>query len=85
VKQGDVQLFLFHQANLRINEYVAGALEIPASKVRNNIDRYGNCSAASIPILLAEAEREGALGRGDLVALTGFGSGFSWASAVVRW
>jgi 3-oxoacyl-[acyl-carrier-protein] synthase-3 len=85
VKQGDVQLFLFHQANLRINEYVAGALEIPATKVRNNIDRYGNCSAASIPILLAEAEREGALGRGDLVALTGFGSGFSWASAVVRW
>ncbi len=85
VKRDDVQLFLFHQANLRINEYVAGALEIPATKVRNNIDRYGNCSAASIPILLAEAEREGALRRGDLVALTGFGSGFSWASAVLRW
>ncbi len=85
VKRGDVALFLFHQANLRINEFVANALEIPASKVRNNIDRYGNCSAASIPILLAEAERDGALRRGDLVALTGFGSGFSWASAVVRW
>ena len=85
VKRDDVKLFLFHQANLRINEFVAGALEIPAAKVRNNIDRYGNCSAASIPILLAEAEREGALRRGDLVALTGFGSGFSWASAVVRW
>jgi 3-oxoacyl-[acyl-carrier-protein] synthase-3 len=85
VKRADVDLFLFHQANLRINEFVAGALEIPATKVRNNIDRYGNCSAASIPILLAEAEREGALRRGDLVALTGFGSGFSWASAVVRW
>jgi len=85
VKRADVSLFLFHQANLRINEYVANALEIPASKVRNNIDRYGNCSAASIPILLAEAERDGALRRGDLVALTGFGSGFSWASAVVRW
>jgi 3-oxoacyl-[acyl-carrier-protein] synthase-3 len=85
VKRDDVSLFLFHQANLRINEYVANALEIPASKVRNNIDRYGNCSAASIPILLAEAERDGALRRGDLVALTGFGSGFSWASAVLRW
>jgi 3-oxoacyl-[acyl-carrier-protein] synthase-3 len=85
VKRDDVDLFLFHQANLRINEFVAGALEIPAAKVRNNIDRYGNCSAASIPILLAEAEREGALRRGDLVALTGFGSGFSWASAIVRW
>jgi 3-oxoacyl-[acyl-carrier-protein] synthase-3 len=85
VKRADVSLFLFHQANLRINEFVASALEIPASKVRNNIERYGNCSAASIPILLAEAERDGALRRGDLVALTGFGSGFSWASAVVRW
>jgi 3-oxoacyl-[acyl-carrier-protein] synthase-3 len=85
VKRDDVDLFLFHQANLRINEFVAGALEIPATKVRNNIDRYGNCSAASIPILLTEAEREGALARGKLVALTGFGSGFSWASAIVRW
>jgi len=85
VKRDDVALFLFHQANLRINEFVAGALEIPARKVRNNIDRYGNCSAASIPMLLAEAERDGALRRGDLVALAGFGSGFSWASAVLRW
>jgi 3-oxoacyl-[acyl-carrier-protein] synthase-3 len=85
VKRADVDLFLFHQANLRINEFVARALEIPPARTRNNIDRYGNCSAASIPILLAEADREGALRRGDLVALTGFGSGFSWASAVLRW
>ena len=85
VKQSDVALFLFHQANLRINEFVANALEIPAAKVRNNIDRYGNCSAASIPMLLAEAERDGVLRRGELVALTGFGSGFSWASALLRW
>jgi 3-oxoacyl-[acyl-carrier-protein] synthase III len=85
VKREDVSLFLFHQANLRINEFVANALEIPASKLRNNIDRYGNCSAASIPMLLAEAERDGALRRGALVTLTGFGSGFSWASAVLRW
>ena len=51
---GDVDLFLFHQANLRINEFVAQQLEIPAEKCLNNIDRYGNCSAASIPMLLDE-------------------------------
>jgi len=85
VKKEDVDLFLFHQANLRINEYVAQALEIPAHKLRNNIQRYGNCSAASIPMLLDEALREGAIQKGGLVSMTGFGSGFSWASAIVRW
>ncbi len=85
VKKDDVDWFFFHQANLRINEYVANALEIPANKTRNNIQRYGNCSAASIPMLLAEASRKGLLERGQLVSLTGFGSGFSWASATVRW
>jgi len=85
VKKADVDHFLFHQANLRINEYVANALEIPSTKLRSNIQRYGNCSAASIPILLAEAQRDDALERGQLVSMTGFGSGFSWASALVRW
>jgi 3-oxoacyl-[acyl-carrier-protein] synthase-3 len=85
VKKDDVDLFLFHQANLRINEYVAQALEIPAEKLRNNIQRYGNCSAASIPMLLDEAVKEGVVEPGRLVSMTGFGSGFSWASAVVRW
>jgi 3-oxoacyl-[acyl-carrier-protein] synthase-3 len=85
VKSDDVDLFLFHQANLRINEFVANALQIPERKLRNNIQRYGNCSAASIPILLAEAHAEGALERGRLVSMTGFGAGFSWGSAVVRW
>ena len=85
VKGEDVDLFLFHQANLRINEFVANALQIPERKLRNNIQRYGNCSAASIPMLLAEAQAEGALRPGQLISLTGFGSGFSWASAVVRW
>ncbi len=84
VKQPDIDLFLFHQANLRINEYVANSAEIPMDKVRNNIQRYGNCSAASIPILLSEAHDEGLLEPGALVSLTGFGSGFSWGSAVVR-
>ncbi len=85
VKQDDVDLFLFHQANLRINEFVANSLELPPDRLRNNIQRYGNCSAASIPMLLAEADAEGALRRGQIVSMTGFGSGFSWASAVVRW
>ncbi len=85
VKQDDVDLFLFHQANLRINEFVANAMEIPAEKLRNNIQRYGNCSAAAIPMLLAEAEADEAVRRGQLVSLTAFGSGFSWGSAVVRW
>jgi 3-oxoacyl-[acyl-carrier-protein] synthase-3 len=85
IKKEDVDHFLFHQANLRINEYVAQALEIPAAKLRSNIQRYGNCSAASIPMLLDEAVREGALRSGQIVSMTAFGSGFSWASAVVRW
>ncbi|MEN8181739.1 MAG: beta-ketoacyl-ACP synthase III [Myxococcota bacterium] len=84
-KLEDVDLFLFHQANLRINEYVAGQLGIPAEKIFNNIDRYGNCSAASIPILLAECQRQGRLAPEHLVCMTGFGSGFTWGSAVVRW
>jgi 3-oxoacyl-[acyl-carrier-protein] synthase-3 len=84
VKQEEVDLFLFHQANLRINEYVANSLEIPPEKVPSNIERYGNCSAASIPMLLAEAKQQGALGPGTLVSMTGFGSGFTWASALVR-
>lgn len=85
IKLEDVGLFLFHQANLRINEFVAQKLEIPEHKLFNNIERYGNCSAASIPMLLAEAERDGRLGRGQIVSMTAFGSGFTWGSAVVRW
>lgn len=85
VKKQDIDLFLFHQANLRINEYVAQTLEIPPERLRNNIQRYGNCSAAALPMLLDEAVRERALVPGQLVAMTAFGSGFSWAGAVVRW
>ena len=85
IKQSDVDLFLFHQANLRINEYVANQLGIPDHKLMSNIQRYGNCSAASIPILLTEAVREGQLRAGQIVCMTAFGSGFTWASAVVRW
>lgn len=85
LKLDDIDLFLFHQANLRINEFVAQKLGIPEQKVLNNIQRYGNCSAAALPILLAEASRSGRLGPGQLVSLTAFGSGFTWGSAVLRW
>ena len=84
LKLEDVDLFLFHQANLRINEYVSNALGIPEEKRLNNIERYGNCSAASLPMLLDEAIRGGRLARGQIFSLTSFGSGFSWTSAVGR-
>jgi len=84
LKLEDVDLFLFHQANLRINEYVANQLGIPPEKCLANIQRYGNCSAASIPILLAEAWEAGRLTPGTTVAMTAFGSGFSWGSAIAR-
>jgi len=85
VKLDDIDLFLFHQANLRINEFVAQKLDLPGAKLMNNIQRLGNCSAAALPILLAEATREGRLQPGQLVSMTAFGSGFTWGSAVVRW
>jgi 3-oxoacyl-[acyl-carrier-protein] synthase-3 len=84
LKLEDVDLFLFHQANLRINEYVANELGIPEEKRISNIERYGNCSAASIPMLLDEAIRGGRLAPGQIFSMTTFGSGFSWTSAVAR-
>jgi 3-oxoacyl-[acyl-carrier-protein] synthase III len=85
VKLDDVDHFLFHQANLRINEFVAGQLGIPPEKCPSNMERFGNCSAASIPMLLDEVRRDGRLQPGQLVAMTAFGSGFTWATAVMRW
>jgi 3-oxoacyl-[acyl-carrier-protein] synthase-3 len=85
LKIEDVDLFLFHQANLRINEFVAAKLEIPEDKIFSNIMRYGNCSAASIPMLLHETRTNGMLAPGKLISMTGFGAGFSWGSAAVRW
>jgi len=76
--------FLFHQANLRINEHVAAALGIPAAKVPSNIQKYGNCSAASIPMLLDENLRSGRIRRGDRVLMAAFGAGFTWAGGVMR-
>jgi 3-oxoacyl-[acyl-carrier-protein] synthase-3 len=80
-----IDLFFFHQANMRINQYVAKTLELPDEKVVHNIQRYGNTTAATIPIMLAESEREGRLRRGMKVALVAFGSGFTWGSALVDW
>jgi 3-oxoacyl-[acyl-carrier-protein] synthase-3 len=81
----DIALFIPHQANLRIIEAASSRLGFPMDKVFVNIDRYGNTSAASVPIALAEAADEGRLRDGDLVLLSGFGAGMSWASAVLRW
>lgn len=81
----DIDLFLFHQANLRINEAVAQQLGIPWEKVFNTIHRYGNTTAATIPLGMYDAIREGKLEPGMRVALAAFGSGFTWASALLRY
>lgn len=81
----DIDLFLFHQANLRINEFVGNMMGIPPEKAPYNIDRYGNCSAASIPMLLDECVRDGRVKDGTTVLMAGFGSGFTWGSAIIRW
>jgi 3-oxoacyl-[acyl-carrier-protein] synthase-3 len=80
-----IDLFFFHQANMRINQYVAKQLGLPDEKVVHNIQRFGNTTAATIPILLAEAVRDGTLKRGMKVAMVAFGSGFTWGSAIVDW
>lgn len=80
----DVDLFIPHQANLRINELVARQLKLPPEKMYNNIQRYGNTTAASIPIALNEALQEGKAKKGDVVLLAAFGSGFTWASCLLR-
>ncbi len=81
----DVDLFVFHQANLRINEMVAKQLEIPEARVFNTIERFANTTAATIPLGLDVAVKEGRLKKGMLVASAAFGSGFTWASALYRW
>ncbi len=81
----DIDMFFFHQANLRINQYIQQHLGIPDEKVCHNIMRYGNTTAATIPILLAEAEQQGRLKRGMKCAMVAFGSGFTWGAAIVDW
>ncbi|RZK12203.1 MAG: 3-oxoacyl-ACP synthase, partial [Hymenobacter sp.] len=74
-----------HQANLRITQYVQQKMGLSDDKIFSNIQRYGNTTAASIPIALSEAFQEGRIKRGDLVCLAAFGSGFTWASALIKW
>ena len=84
VKLQDIDLFLFHQANLRINSKVAEMLQIPEEKIFNTIQNYGNTTAATIPLGMDDAIKAGALKKGMLVASAAFGSGFTWASAIWR-
>jgi len=81
----NIDLFLFHQANMRINQFIAQQLGVGDEKIPHNIQRYGNTTAATIPILLAECVREGRLRPGMKVAMAAFGSGFTWGAAIIDW
>ena len=85
VNADQLKLLIPHQANLRISEMVQKRLQLRDDQVYNNIERFGNTTAATIPIALDECVRAGRLERGDLVAFTAFGSGFLWGSVVLRW
>ena len=85
MKKDDIDLLIPHQANLRISQFIQQKLALPDAKVYNNIMRYGNTTAASIPIAMSEAWAEGRIKEGDLICLAAFGSGFTWASALIRW
>lgn len=81
----DINLLIPHQANLRIAQFVQQKLKLTDGQVYNNIQKYGNTTAASVPIALCEAWEQGKVKEGDLVCLAAFGSGFTWASALLRW
>jgi len=81
----DISLLVPHQANLRISQFIQRTMKLRDDQVFNNIMKYGNTTAASIPIALAEAVSEGKVEKGDIVCLAAFGSGFTWASALLKW
>src|SRR5438128_1454025 len=81
---GDIDLLIAHQANLRINEAVQKALGLPDERVYNNIQKYGNTTAATIPIALDECRKSGRIHEGQLVCFVGLGSGFHWGAALMR-
>lgn len=85
LKKEEINLLVPHQANLRISQYIQEKLALSDAQVYNNIMRYGNTTAASIPIAMSEAWEEGRIKPNDLVCLAAFGSGFTWASALIRW
>ena len=81
----DISLLVPHQANLRISQFIQRTMKLRDDQVFNNIMKYGNTTAASIPIALAEAVSDGKVKKGDIVCLAAFGSGFTWASALLKW
>jgi 3-oxoacyl-[acyl-carrier-protein] synthase-3 len=81
----DIDLLIPHQANLRISQFIQQKFQLAEDKVYNNIMRYGNTTAASIPIALTEAWEQGKLKKGDTLVLAAFGSGFTWGSAIIKW
>lgn len=85
LKVEDIDLFIPHQANLRINQFAAARLGVPEEKFYSNIQRYGNTTAASLPIALSEALEEGLVRDGSLIMLVAFGAGFTWGACVIRW
>jgi 3-oxoacyl-[acyl-carrier-protein] synthase III len=85
LQASDIDMFVPHQANLRISQFVQQKLGLTNEKVWNNIQKYGNTTAASIPIALCEAWEAGKVKEGDLVCLAAFGAGFTWGSALIRW
>ncbi len=85
LQTSDLALLIPHQANLRISQFVQKKLKLRDDQVYNNIQQYGNTTAASIPIALCEAWEKGKIKEGDLLCLAAFGSGFTWASALLRW
>lgn len=85
LKKDDIDMFIPHQANLRISQFIQKKLNLEDAQVHNNIQKYGNTTAASIPIALTEAWEEGKIKKGDLVVLAAFGSGFTWGSVIIRW
>lgn len=85
LKTTDLDMLISHQANLRISQFVQQKLGLSDDKVYNNIQKYGNTTAASVPIALCEAWEMGKVKEGDTVCLAAFGSGFTWASALINW
>jgi 3-oxoacyl-[acyl-carrier-protein] synthase-3 len=85
ISPDDIRLVILHQANIRILDAALAKLNIPRERMFVNLDRYGNTSAASVPLALDQANKEGRLQRGDLVLLCGFGSGLSWGTSLIRW
>jgi 3-oxoacyl-[acyl-carrier-protein] synthase-3 len=81
----DVDVYIPHQANVRIMEHAVKKLGIPRERMVVNVDRYGNTSSGSIPLALAEAQADGRLKEGDLVLMTGMGAGLTWGSALMEW